>query len=189
MTAKRRAPNFRSFPEVARICPIDAAPSWESYALKRKQRHAFSPSQLLPSYRNSLERGQAMCAIRLFLTFLSVSALIVVSAYAQVNSSGPLCPPGQVSHAVILPGGTLQYGCGAQSYVAHEPADTHPAISCANDSDCPPGPGRCKNGFCGRDNMACNADRDCKSSELCDKSRPLHVPEFLGFCRPRGGKY
>lgn len=140
---------------------------------------------------DAIERDTAATVRYLiFLILAAACALGVVTAQAQVHSLGPPCPTGQVSQPVMQPDGTAKYGCGPAPYLAHSPADTTPAISCTQDSDCPPGPSRCqRGGFCGRSDMSCNADSDCKYSEFCDKSRPFHAPELLGTCAPRGGRY
>jgi hypothetical protein len=76
--------------------------------------------------------------------------------------------------------------------MAADPLGIARAKSCSQDSDCP-GNARCLDGYCGRGNMACNSDADCKYTEFCDTSRPWnpHDPthEFSGTCAPRGGHY
>ncbi len=64
---------------------------------------------------------------------------------------------------------------------------TVPALTCHSDYDCP-GAGRCEGvGYCGRGNVMCGSDSDCKYSELCDTSQPWG--NSPGRCQPRGGHY
>jgi hypothetical protein len=59
--------------------------------------------------------------------------------------------------------------------------------SCKTDSDCP-GVGRCLGNYCGRTNMSCKADADCKYTEFCNFSQPPR-PGLPGTCAPRGSRY
>jgi hypothetical protein len=62
------------------------------------------------------------------------------------------------------------------------------AQSCTDDRDCP-GSSRCVNrSFCGRTNVWCDADAECKYSEFCDYSQPDRNLS-RGKCAPRGGHY
>jgi hypothetical protein len=62
------------------------------------------------------------------------------------------------------------------------------AQSCTDDRDCP-GSSRCVNrSFCGRTNMWCDSDAECKYSEFCDYSQPDRNLS-RGKCAPRGGHY
>jgi hypothetical protein len=59
--------------------------------------------------------------------------------------------------------------------------------SCSKDADCP-GVNRCERNSCGRTNLGCKADGDCKYTESCDHSQPDGAL-FPGKCAPRGGHY
>ena len=108
----------------------------------------------------------------------------------QVQTVPAQCPPG-----VTGPCWKLQYSRGGkqsrvpgESYIAHSPPPAYAIPSCTKDSDCS-GNARCRGGICGRSKMGCESDSDCKYSEYCDTSRPLHPPEDPGTCAPRGGRY
>jgi hypothetical protein len=65
-------------------------------------------------------------------------------------------------------------------------------ILCKQDSDCP-GVSRCQGWFCGRGNMWCKSDSECKYSEVCDpkKGEWRYTPtlKFVGgVCTPRKPK-
>lgn len=111
------------------------------------------------------------------------------SPQPQVHSFGPVCPPGQSSIAEREPDGSLNWGCSSRfgGGPVGEPPLAGMVQSCAKDSDCP-GDTICQDGRCGRTNMQCDADADCKYSEFCDTSkRP--VGGSRGICSPRGGHY
>ena len=96
------------------------------------------------------------------------------------------CPPGQAAMRAIGPDGKLMTWCypagPGPSDIAHSPPVRGYIQNCTQDSDCP-GPDRCENGgFCGRTNIWCNADSDCKYSEFCDESQQDSAGHFLGRC-------
>ena len=108
----------------------------------------------------------------------------------QVQTVPAQCPPG-----VTGPCWKLQYNQGGNQWqggggsdIAHSPPPAYKIPSCKTDADCP-GNARCHGGICGRSNMGCTSDSDCKYSEYCDTLRPLHPPEEQGTCAPRGGHY
>jgi hypothetical protein len=121
------------------------------------------------------------------------------SAQATANQSPPStqvqtvpaqCPPGVTGPCWKLQHsqGGNQLGGGSDFGIAHSPPPADEIPSCTKDSDCPPGPGRCsRNGSCMRMTIGCNADADCKFSEVCDLSQPSRP--FAGLCVPRGGHY
>lgn len=132
----------------------------------------------------SPKKSTCTAAITLIALLLTLSP----SAQAQVRSFSPTpCGPGQVPTLRGQSNGTMTYGCGPAPFIAHSPANVHPAITCKTDADCPPGPGRCEHGYCMRGTIGCNADVDCKFSEFCDTTHPSQP--FAGLCAPRGGHY
>jgi hypothetical protein len=133
-----------------------------------------------------------------------VAAMVVIFAFTSAFAQGtgaqtpptiqvqkvPVqCPPGVAGPCWQLQyqQGGLNLGSGPRDYIAHSPVPAHPAVRCAEDSDCPPGPGRCLRGHCMRMTMGCNSESDCKFSEVCDTSHPSRP--FAGLCVPRGGHY
>ena len=114
-------------------------------------------------------------------------------ALVQLQRVPAPCPPGVSGscwkiidgrgNTILLPG---QVSPGQTSFgIAHNPPDV--AIqSCTQDSDCP-GNARCSKAGCGRTSMWCNADADCKYSEVCDTSQP--GLQSAGKCVPCGGHY
>jgi len=145
-------------------------------------------------------RASVFAAISLLLGLTVASAQQPSSAPApSAQSRAPVqlqrapapCPPGvpgpcwkvqdSEGNTVLLPG----QGSSGFGGIAHTPPLVAAITSCTQDSDCP-GDARCsKGGICGRTSIWCNADADCKYSEVCDTSQP--ALQSAGKCVPRGG--
>jgi len=103
------------------------------------------------------------------------------------------CPPGVPGSCWKIQdsqGNTLRLpgqASGGFGGIAHTPPPVATIPSCTQDSDCP-GDARCTKGrICERTSIWCNADADCKYSEVCDTSQP--ALQSAGKCVPRGGHY
>jgi len=116
-------------------------------------------------------------------------------APVQLQRVPTSCPPGvpgpcwkvqdSQGNTVLLQG----QGSGGFGGIAHSPPLVVAIPSCTQDSDCA-GSARCsssKGGICERTSIWCNADADCKYSEVCDTSQP--ALQSAGKCVPRGGHY
>jgi hypothetical protein len=94
------------------------------------------------------------------------------TAFAQ-QPSQLSCQAGQtLMHSVNAAGKPLSWCYADGGRLMPHGAPMKGAIqTCARDADCQGGIFRCENGICGRSNMVCKEDADCKESEICDAKR------------------
>jgi hypothetical protein len=105
-------------------------------------------------------------------------------AFAQQPSQFS-CPAGQtLMHSVDASGKPYTWcyaGAGGGRPMPHDFTMKGAIQMCVRDSDCQGGIFRCENGICGRSNMVCKKDTDCKESEICDAKQKR--------CVDKGGNY
>jgi hypothetical protein len=113
-----------------------------------------------------------------------VTLFTVVRVALPQTTSQTTCPPGQSLMYSVGPDGKIvnwcYHGVNPNPGLAHDAPVKGSIMYCAQDSECP-GMSRCEHGICGRTNMGCRADAECKSSEACDATR--------NRCVDKAGKY
>jgi len=119
-----------------------------------------------------------------YIALLFFAMLVVFASTAAFAQPAQIsCPPGQGPMRAIGADGKLMTWCypgGGPIGIAGMPPVRGYAQSCTQDSDCP-GPFRCESGHCGRTNVGCSGESDCKYSEACDSTQQR--------CVPKGGHY
>ena len=122
---------------------------------------------------------------RLLLLLAVFASLIPRGAVFAQQPSQSSCPAGQtLMHSVNASGKTFTWcyaGAGGGRSMPHDFTMKGAIQTCVRDSDCQGGIFRCENGICGRSNMVCKKDADCKESEICDAKRKR--------CVDKGGSY
>jgi hypothetical protein len=116
------------------------------------------------------------------LAFAIFASLLVFAAASAQEPPKKSCPPGLLRVYGPGPDGKVASVCasGVNRGLAGDAPRKGSVIYCRQDSECP-GVSRCQYGICGRTNLGCLQNAECKYSEVCDTARKR--------CVDKGGKY